>query len=68
MEEEHEVYRGDIPDEVEGDIEGDSDGETDDLLLEGDDIATDEVASKVSVGRLFSVAGSSRLVRSSGVI
>jgi hypothetical protein len=62
------VYRGDIPDEVEGDIEGDSDGEPDDLLLKGDDIPTDEVASKVSVDRLFSVAGSSRLVRSSGVI
>jgi polyadenylate-binding protein 2 len=46
MEEEHEVYGGDIPDEVEGDIEGDSDGEPDDLLLKGDDIATDEVASK----------------------
>jgi hypothetical protein len=68
MEEEHEVYGGDIPDEVEGDIEGDSDGEPDDLLLKGDDIPTDEVASKVSVDRLFSVAGSSRLVRSSGVI
>lgn len=48
MEEEHEVYGGDIPDEVEGDIEGDSDGEPDDLLLKGDDINTDEAASKVA--------------------
>ena len=53
MEEEHEVYGGDIPDEVEGDIEGDSDGEPDDLLLKGDDIATDEVASKASVHRIL---------------
>lgn len=47
MEEEHEVYGGDIPVEVEGDIEGDLDGEPDDLLLKGDDTATDEAASKV---------------------
>ena len=62
------MYMGDMPDEVEGDIEGDLDGELDDLLLERDNIATDEVASKVSVDRLFSVAGLSHLVRSSGVI
>lgn len=53
MDEEHEVYGGDIPDEVEGDLEVDSDGEPDDLLLKGDDIATDEVASKVPPLFLF---------------
>lgn len=47
MDEEHEVYGGDIPDEVEGDLEVDSDGEPDDLLLKGNDGATDEAASKV---------------------
>ncbi|XP_024356763.1 polyadenylate-binding protein 1 isoform X1 [Physcomitrium patens] len=46
MEEEHEVYGGDIPEEVEGDIEGDLDGEPDDLVLKGDDTTTDEAASK----------------------
>ncbi|KAG0556646.1 hypothetical protein M758_11G067600 [Ceratodon purpureus] len=46
MEEEHEVYGGDIPDEVEGDLEADSDGEPDDLLLKQDDAPTDEAASK----------------------
>jgi hypothetical protein len=48
MEDEHEVYGGDIPDEVEGEIEADSDGEPDDLVLKGDDTTTDEAASKVS--------------------
>ena len=56
MEEEHEVYGGDIPDEVEGDIEGNSDGEPDDLLLKQDDPATDEAASKVSASRVSQVA------------
>ncbi|XP_024403289.1 polyadenylate-binding protein 2 isoform X1 [Physcomitrium patens] len=45
MEEEHEVYGGDIPDEVEGELEGDSDGDCEDLLLKGD-IGIDEAASK----------------------
>ena len=48
MEDEHEVYGGDIPDEVEGEIEADTDGEPDDLVLKGDDTTTDEAASKVS--------------------
>ena len=56
MEEEHEVYRGDIPNEVEGDIEGDFDGEPDDLLLKQDDPATDEAASKVSAFHVFRVS------------
>ena len=47
MEDEHEVYGGDIPDEVEAEVEADSDGEPDDLLLKGDDTPTDEAASKV---------------------
>lgn len=50
MEEEHEVYGGDIPDEVEGELEGDSDGEGEDVLLKGD-IGIDEDASKVSSSR-----------------
>lgn len=50
MEEEHEVYGGDIPDEVEGELEGDSDGDCEDLLLKGD-IGIDEAASKVTSSR-----------------
>lgn len=47
MEEEHEVYGGDIPEEVEGDIDTGLDEEPDDLLLK-DDPTTDEAASKVN--------------------
>lgn len=46
MEEEHEVYGGDIPEEVEGDMDAGLDEEPDDLVLK-DDPTTDEVASKV---------------------
>lgn len=45
MEEEHEVYGGDIPEEVEGDMDAGLDEEPDDLVLK-DDPTTDEVASK----------------------
>lgn len=48
MEEEHEVYGGDIPEEVEGDMEGDLDAHPDDLNLKVDDVGADDVASKVS--------------------
>jgi len=44
MEEEHEVYGGDIPEEAEGDIEVGLDGEPEDLKV--DDTVTDEAASK----------------------
>jgi polyadenylate-binding protein 2 len=47
MEEEHEVYGGDIPEEVEGDIEVGLDGEPEDLKV--DDTVTDEAASKVII-------------------
>lgn len=47
--EEHEVYGGDIPVELEGDIEADLDGEPDDLLIKEGDTATDDVASTASV-------------------
>eukprot|EP00245_Coleochaete_scutata_P002759 TRINITY_DN13856_c0_g1_i1.p1 TRINITY_DN13856_c0_g1~~TRINITY_DN13856_c0_g1_i1.p1 ORF type:complete len:223 (-),score=53.02 TRINITY_DN13856_c0_g1_i1:696-1364(-) len=36
MEDEHEVYGGDIPEEVEGDMEGDMDGQGDDGATKGD--------------------------------
>lgn len=49
MEDEHEVYGGDIPEEVEGDIEIGLDGEAEELVLKGDDIGTDEAASKVII-------------------
>ena len=42
MEEEHEVYGGDIPEEVEGDIEAGLD-------IEPDDAPADEAASKVTI-------------------
>lgn len=51
MEEEHEVYGGEIPEEVEGDLEGDLDGHPEDGHkldeLGGDDAAT-KVFSAVS--------------------
>lgn len=47
MEEEHEVYGGDIPEEVEGDLEGDLDGHPDDGNIKVDDVVTDDAASKV---------------------
>lgn len=47
MEEEHEVYGGEIPEEVEGDLEVDLDGQPDDGVTKVDDVVTDDAASKV---------------------
>ncbi|KAJ7532347.1 hypothetical protein O6H91_14G083600 [Diphasiastrum complanatum] len=43
MEEEHEVYGGDIPEEVEGDMEADLDGHADDGDPKADDAASKEL-------------------------
>jgi polyadenylate-binding protein 2 len=46
MEEEHEVYGGDIPEEVEGELEGDLDGQPDNGSIKTDEVVADDAASK----------------------
>lgn len=46
MEEEHEVYGGDIPEDVEGDMETDLDGNLDDRTGKGEDGIGEDAASK----------------------
>ncbi|CAM6084349.1 unnamed protein product [Calypogeia fissa] len=46
MEEEHEVYGGEIPEEVEGDLEVDLDGQPDDGVTKVDDVVADDASSK----------------------
>jgi hypothetical protein len=49
MEEEHEVYGGDIPEEVEGELEGDLDGQPDNGSIKTDEVVADDAASKVYI-------------------
>jgi hypothetical protein len=47
IEEEHEVYGGDIPEEVEGELEGELDGQPENGSIKADDVVGDDAASKV---------------------
>lgn len=47
MEDEHEVYGGDIPEEVEGELEGELDGQPENGSIKADDVVGDDAASKV---------------------
>ncbi|KAH8937401.1 hypothetical protein BDL97_16G026500 [Sphagnum fallax] len=46
MEDEHEVYGGDIPEEVEGELEGELDGQPENGSIKADDVVGDDAASK----------------------